>query len=247
MTEATTIVTNRLGFHVKPASMFIRLAAKFKSKVQLKAKGKTIDAKSILMIMSMGLVQGTEVTICADGPDEKEAVAVLKKIIDDKFGFNPDTGYYIFNYENFRPSTEPKEEDDTTDFYQREPDAQQRNNFYSAIVAVLKKFIDDKFSAIHFYQRGRAMQQRNNFYSAIEDFDEAIKRNPTFADVYYNRGLCRQKTGNLMAAIEDFDKAISLTERQVAEAYYQRGLCYEQMSKQSKADFEKAKRLGYAP
>ena len=86
MTEATTTIENKTGIHARPASVFVQTAAKFKSKVQLKAKGKTVDAKSILMIMSMGLVKGTEVTICADGPDEAEAVAALKKMIDDKFG-----------------------------------------------------------------------------------------------------------------------------------------------------------------
>jgi len=86
MTEATTTIENKTGIHARPASVFVQTAAKFKSKVQLKAKGKTVDAKSILMIMSMGLVKGTEVTIVADGPDEADAVAALKKMIDDKFG-----------------------------------------------------------------------------------------------------------------------------------------------------------------
>ncbi|MBE8952531.1 MAG: HPr family phosphocarrier protein [Quinella sp. 1Q7] len=86
MTEATTSIENKTGIHARPASVFVQTASKFKSKVQLKAKGKTVDAKSILMIMSMGLVKGTEITICADGPDEAEAVAALKKLVDDKFG-----------------------------------------------------------------------------------------------------------------------------------------------------------------
>ena len=86
MTEATTTIENKTGIHARPASVFVQKASSFKSKVQLKAKGKTVDAKSILMIMSMGLVKGTEITICADGPDEAEAVAALKKLVDDKFG-----------------------------------------------------------------------------------------------------------------------------------------------------------------
>ncbi len=86
MTEATTTIENKTGIHARPASLFVQTASKFKSKVQIKAKGKTVDAKSILMIMSMGLVKGTEVTLAADGPDEAEAVQTLKKLIDDKFG-----------------------------------------------------------------------------------------------------------------------------------------------------------------
>ena len=86
MTEATTTIENKTGIHARPASQFVQTATKFKSKIQIKAKGKTVDAKSILMIMSMGLVKGTEITIAADGPDEAEAVAALKQMVDNKFG-----------------------------------------------------------------------------------------------------------------------------------------------------------------
>ena len=84
--EATTTIINKTGIHARPASVFVQKASSFKSKIQLKAKGKTVDAKSILMIMSMGLVKGTEVTIVADGPDEAAAVDTLKAMIDDGFG-----------------------------------------------------------------------------------------------------------------------------------------------------------------
>jgi phosphocarrier protein len=86
MTEATTTIENKTGIHARPASLFVQTASKFKSKVQIKAKGKTVDAKSILMIMSMGLVKGTEITLVADGPDEAEAVNTLKELVDNKFG-----------------------------------------------------------------------------------------------------------------------------------------------------------------
>ena len=86
MTQKTITIENKTGIHARPASIFVQTATKFKSKIQLQAKGKTIDANSILMIMSMGLVKGTEVTIIADGPDEAEAVKALKDLIDSKFG-----------------------------------------------------------------------------------------------------------------------------------------------------------------
>ena len=84
--EATTTIQNATGIHARPASTFVQTASKFKSKVQIKAKGKTVDAKSILMIMSMGLSKGTEITLVADGPDEADAVAQLKALVDSKFG-----------------------------------------------------------------------------------------------------------------------------------------------------------------
>ena len=84
--RTTTTIENRTGIHARPASLFVQTASQFRSKIQISAKGKTVDAKSILMIMSMGLCKGTEVTITADGYDALEAVLTLKKLIDDKFG-----------------------------------------------------------------------------------------------------------------------------------------------------------------
>lgn len=86
MTEKTTTIKNKTGIHARPASVFVQTAAKFKSKVQIAAKGKKVDAKSILMIMSMGLSNGTEITISADGADEADAVKTLVDLVDSKFG-----------------------------------------------------------------------------------------------------------------------------------------------------------------
>lgn len=84
--DATTVISNKCGVHARPASIMVQTATKFKSKVFLKAKGKRVDAKSILMPMSMGLVKGTEVTFEAEGPDAYEAVTALAELIDNKFG-----------------------------------------------------------------------------------------------------------------------------------------------------------------
>ena len=83
--EATTIITYKPGFHVSPSAVFVQKASTFKSTIRIKAKGKTFDAKSILMIMSMGLTAGTEITIMADGEDAKEAVDELKSLVDREF------------------------------------------------------------------------------------------------------------------------------------------------------------------
>ena len=86
MIEKTTTIKNKTGIHARPASVFVQTASKFKSKVQIAAKGKKVDAKSILMIMSMGLSNGTEITISADGADEADAVKTLVDLVDSKFG-----------------------------------------------------------------------------------------------------------------------------------------------------------------
>ena len=61
-------------------------SAKSGSKIKLTAKGKTVDAKSILMIMSLGLTQGTELTISAEGDDAQAALDALTGLIKNKFG-----------------------------------------------------------------------------------------------------------------------------------------------------------------
>ena len=83
---ATTSIKNAAGMHARPASQFVQKASAFQSDILIVAKGKTVDAKSILPLMSTGLVFGTELTIVADGFDEKEAVRSLKSLIESKFG-----------------------------------------------------------------------------------------------------------------------------------------------------------------
>ena len=78
--EATVTVRNQFGIHARPASAMVRAASRFKSKIQLKAKGRTIDAKSIIMVLSLGLTRDTEITFCADGSDAADAVRTLAEM-----------------------------------------------------------------------------------------------------------------------------------------------------------------------
>ena len=85
MTRMLTI-RNKTGLHARPAMLFVQTASRFKSRIRATREGHTVDAKSILMIMSMGLVKGTEITIAADGEDEAAAVKALKDLVVSKFG-----------------------------------------------------------------------------------------------------------------------------------------------------------------
>lgn len=84
--RVTTKVINKTGVHSHPAYNFVQTAAKFKSKIQILAKGRKCDGKSILMVMSLGLAYDTEMTIVADDPDAEEAVRTLRDLVDDGFG-----------------------------------------------------------------------------------------------------------------------------------------------------------------
>ena len=83
--EVTTVIRNRCGMHANPCSLFVSTTNKFNSNIKFTAKGKKVDAKSILMLMSLGLVRGTEITISAEGSDASEAVKTLVELIDNKF------------------------------------------------------------------------------------------------------------------------------------------------------------------
>ena len=84
--ERLVSIKNASGLHARPAGMFVKKAAEFKSTVEVIAKGKTVNAKSIMGIMSLGLGKGEEVTICATGADEEAAVNALVELVESGFG-----------------------------------------------------------------------------------------------------------------------------------------------------------------
>lgn len=84
--ERIVNVKNASGLHARPAGMFVKKAAEFKSTVEVFAKGKTVNAKSIMGIMSLGLAQGDELTIIANGEDQEAAINALAELIESGFG-----------------------------------------------------------------------------------------------------------------------------------------------------------------
>lgn len=76
-------ITNKTGLHARPATLWVKEATQFQSKIQLKKGDKTIDGKSMLGILSLGLGQGTAIELIADGPDEAEAVSRLQQLLAD--------------------------------------------------------------------------------------------------------------------------------------------------------------------
>jgi len=85
MIEKNITVVNKLGIHARPASAIVRVATKFKSKVDLTKDGTTVDAKSIMSIMMLAAAMGTTVTIRADGEDEGEAAQAVIELFESKF------------------------------------------------------------------------------------------------------------------------------------------------------------------
>ena len=86
MYSKKTVVQNKTGLHARPASDFVAAAKNYKSKLTIKTSEEEANAKSIILLLSLGASAGTEVEICADGEDEVEAVEALVSLIDSKFG-----------------------------------------------------------------------------------------------------------------------------------------------------------------
>lgn len=83
-----TLITNRTGLHARPAAEFVAAAGKFKSRIMLKRldNSKEANAKSIVLVLSLGLVQGTRVEIAAIGEDEVQAVDTLVDLLEHGLG-----------------------------------------------------------------------------------------------------------------------------------------------------------------
>lgn len=88
MKAREVIVVNPTGLHARPASEFVKAAASFSSAVKVKNlnTGKEVNAKSIVMLLTLALSKGTPMQITASGPDEDEAADTLAALIEGGFG-----------------------------------------------------------------------------------------------------------------------------------------------------------------
>ena len=85
VTQEVTI-NNEVGLHARPATFFIQKANEFKSGIWVEKDERRVNAKSLLGVLSLGITNGTTITLLADGSDEKEAVAALSELVSGNFG-----------------------------------------------------------------------------------------------------------------------------------------------------------------
>lgn len=86
MTQLELEITNTAGLHARPAARLVKEAAVFASKVTISTAAQTVNAKSILAVMGLGLKKEAKFLLCADGHDEAECLASLKNLVEGKFG-----------------------------------------------------------------------------------------------------------------------------------------------------------------
>lgn len=79
------MVQNQVGLHARPATFFIQKANEFKSSIWIEKEERRVNAKSLLGILSLGIVGGTQIKIIADGADETAAVEGLIELVESGF------------------------------------------------------------------------------------------------------------------------------------------------------------------
>ena len=84
MITKEAVINNQVGLHARPATFF-KKANEFKSSIWIEKDERRVNAKSLLGVLSLGIVKGTTVTLVADGADEQEAIDTLTALINSDF------------------------------------------------------------------------------------------------------------------------------------------------------------------
>ncbi|MBQ3556801.1 MAG: HPr family phosphocarrier protein [Oscillospiraceae bacterium] len=85
MYSKEAVVNNQVGLHARPATFFIQKANEFKSSIWVEREERKVNAKSLLGVLSLGIIKGTAINLIADGADEKEAIEALVQLISSDF------------------------------------------------------------------------------------------------------------------------------------------------------------------
>ena len=78
-------VQNQVGLHARPATFFIQKANEYRCSIWIEKEERRVNAKSLLGVLSLGIVGGATIKIIAEGQDEEEAVDGLIKLIESGF------------------------------------------------------------------------------------------------------------------------------------------------------------------
>ncbi|MFY9174884.1 MAG: HPr family phosphocarrier protein [Peptococcia bacterium] len=80
--EREFVIKNKTGLHARPASVFVKKASSYKSQITLKKGNQTVNAKSIISLLSLGAGKGDKITIITEGEDEEIAMTGLLELLD---------------------------------------------------------------------------------------------------------------------------------------------------------------------
>ena len=79
------VIQNQVGLHARPATFFIQKANEYKSSIWVEKDERKVNAKSLLGVLSLGIVGGATIKIIADGTDEKDALDALIALVESGF------------------------------------------------------------------------------------------------------------------------------------------------------------------
>ena len=85
MLEKVLTIQNRLGIHARPAQLLVETTSQFDSDVFLEKDGLEINAKSIMGVLMLAAIQGSQINLRINGADEEDAFLALKQLFDNKF------------------------------------------------------------------------------------------------------------------------------------------------------------------
>ena len=85
MITKEAVINNLEGLHARPAVFFIQKANEFKSTIWVEKDEQRVNAKSLLGVLSLGIIKGSTIDLIADGTDEKDAVDALVELISSDF------------------------------------------------------------------------------------------------------------------------------------------------------------------
>ncbi len=88
MKQIEIVIQNRTGLHARPAKVLVNLAKKFKSEISLQHAGKRVNAKSMVSVLKLGAVNGSGITVQANGVDEEKAITEIEAAILAGLGDN---------------------------------------------------------------------------------------------------------------------------------------------------------------
>lgn len=86
MVSKETKITNEMGFHMRPANVFVSAMTKYQSEITIIFNGNKINGKSIMNIMAACMKKGSVITVECNGPDEDAMLDEAIKMIEDGFG-----------------------------------------------------------------------------------------------------------------------------------------------------------------
>ncbi|MFV0379852.1 MAG: phosphocarrier protein HPr [Anaerorhabdus sp.] len=81
MKQMTVSVVDPVGLHARPATVAVNAASKFRSEVSVEYKGRTVNMKSIMGVMSLGIPTQSEIIITCDGDDEEAAIKTIEDVL----------------------------------------------------------------------------------------------------------------------------------------------------------------------